>query len=457
MEDRLGTWGLDSRQGELWWDNCSLVELANRYGTPLYVINKQRILDTYPAVVDAFTSAGLNVAVFYSIKTNPLPALLTELIQQGCGAEVISDYELWLSRKLGLAGDQIIVNGSAKSTELLRQAVETGVRLINIENENELHRLREISRQLDRQVNIGIRINPGLRRTSLDFTVSTGSSVSPMGFHPGGEAWHRALDLLRDDDSLIVKGIHFHIGSGIGRTEPYKQALRRALQAWVDLQERGFQPEAIDMGGGFSIPTLKTLNLWEAIRLFGWGKPARLSANKSPKSILGEVGRVCARIFQEFSQRHGTPEPELLLEPGRALSASTQLLLLTVQEVVERGRRPPVAICNGGAASLSNSLLSEQHVILLASAAHSDRTRPCNIMGNMPMNLDIVALRQKLPELSRGDVLAVMDTGAYFTSLGNTFAGPRPAIVLIDGGQPELVRRRETYRDLVARDEHFST
>lgn len=457
MEIHPGAWDLDLHRGELYWDNCSLVELARQYGTPLYVIHKKRLLEGYTAFVDAFSSAGLEAAVFYSFKTNPVPALLTALIQQGCGAEVISEYEFWLAQKLGLTGDQIIVNGTVKSPTLLRQAIEADAKLINIENEQDLHQVREITRQADRPVNIGLRINPGLKRSWIDFTTMTGSRSSPMGFVPGSEAWHHLLDFLREDDVLRVRAVHFHIGSGINKARPYKQALTKALQVWGELRGYGFQPEAIDMGGGFAVPSVKTLNLWEAIRLFGWGKPVRCTFDGEPNPLLGKIGEICARAFQELARRDGAPVPELFLEPGRALSASSQLLLLTVQGIVERRKRPPVVICDGGSINLSISLLSEQHMILAASHIAVGGVRPYDIMGIMPMNLDVVALRQTLPPLSPGDVLAVMDTGAYFTSLGNTFAGPRPGIVMLEDAQPKLVRRRETFQGLIARDDYFST
>jgi diaminopimelate decarboxylase len=166
MEPDITLWNLQRNNDQLHWNGCSLTELAQRYGTPLFVVNKSRLEQSYREMFDAFRAEGLDVEVFFSFKTNPIPDVLKSLIQLGAGAEVISEFELWLATKLGVEGKKIIVNGSVKSPMLLRQAVESDVALINVETVAELCSLQEITAQLGKTVNVGLRINPALKKGS---------------------------------------------------------------------------------------------------------------------------------------------------------------------------------------------------------------------------------------------------------------------------------------------------
>ena len=144
--------------------------------------------------------------------------------------------------------------------------------------------------------------------------------------------------------------------------------------------------------------------------------------------------------------------PAIYVEPGRALVASSQLLLMKVVLLKKRTNRTEVAVCDAGAMSLSPLLLGERHAVLIANKSEGGRTARYDLVGNLPAPLDLVAMKQDLPVLEAGDIIAVMDAGAYFTALGNNFAGPRPAIVMIEKGMPRLARRRETFEDVVSRD-----
>jgi diaminopimelate decarboxylase len=456
MEPDLTIWNLQRKSGRLHWNGCSLTELALHYGTPLFVVNTSQLEQSYREMLKAFQDEGLDAEIFFSFKTNPVPDVLKSLIQLGAGAEVISEFELWLAIKLGVEGNRIIANGSVKSRSLLRQAVEADAGLINVETPVELRSLQEIAAQLGMKANVGLRINPALKKRRFDFTTSTASSSCHIGFLPGSNELSKALKILREEPNLRFRGIHFHIGSGIRTAKPYEEALTSVFKVLEDMVHEGFNIEAFDIGGGFNIPTLKELNLWEAVRLFGLNKPPK-SPVGTQNNLLREIARLCSRKLHDFAVRQDILLPKVYLEPGRALSASAQLLLLTVGAVRERGKDPAFALCDGGAMSISPLLLSEYHNILVANKTSNKQVRKYNIMGNLPTPLDVVSLQRELPPLSAGDVLAVMDVGAYFTSLGNNFAGPRPAIVMIENGTATLIRRRETFEDLASRDMRFSS
>ncbi|HEU4509662.1 MAG TPA: aldehyde dehydrogenase family protein [Pyrinomonadaceae bacterium] len=445
---------LERRGEHLFWDGCNLTEIAAEYGTPLFVFSTRQLQKTYREIASSFQTAGLRTEIFFSFKTNPVPEILKALTTLGAGAEVVSEFELWLAKGLGLSGDRIVVNGCVKSAALLREAVMSQVALINVESVAELQMLVRLAAELDQRVNVGLRINPMLKKRRFDFTVSSGVAGSHIGFVPGSSEWQSALEILRRTPALHLRGLHFHIGSGVSSTKPYAEALDSALRTWKDLLRQGFSPEVLDIGGGFQTPSLKALNLVGAIKLFGWNRsPGNNGANG--ESVVSTTAQLCATKLQEFSQT-GSPAPAIYVEPGRALVAPSALLLLTVESLVERERDQYFALCDAGALSISPLLLSENHRILVSNKNGHGPKRRYNLVGNLPTPLDLISLGRQLPVLSPGDRIAVMDTGAYFTSLGNNFAGPRPAITIIEDGVATLVRRRETHEDLVSRDFTFN-
>jgi diaminopimelate decarboxylase len=272
------------------------------------------------------------------------------------------------------------------------------------------------------------------------------------------EEWKKALQILEGSAVIHFRGLHFHIGSGIKAASPYREALRNSAAFMDDVLKHGLNLEVLDIGGGFNIPTLQELDLWDAIRLFAFNRPPKAPCPRPQAELLSEVAGTCAEMLDGYFRRdHGLPIPRVYVEPGRAISASSQLLLLTVNSIVEGKSGNAAAVCDGGAMSLSQLLLTEYHSLFVANKAGSSPVRKYNIYGSLPTFLDLVAARRELPALNPGDVLAVMDTGAYFTSLGNNFAGPRPAVVMIEQGKATLIRRRETFEDLFFRDKILDT
>jgi len=185
----LGPWGLEREGPELSWGGVGLAGLGREFGTPLFVVNAARLRDNVTGLREAFRSEDLDPEVYYSFKTNPVPAVLRALAGLGVGGEVISGFELWLARGAGLDGARTIVNASLKDPDLLRRAVECGARMVNVKNLAELGALREAAARAGQAANVGLRINPGLRGRLFDLTTATGSARSPLGFSRAGADW----------------------------------------------------------------------------------------------------------------------------------------------------------------------------------------------------------------------------------------------------------------------------
>jgi len=445
-------WGLERREGVLRWAGCSLPDLAEQHGTPLYVVNADVLARACAALRTAFEAEDLDARLFFSFKTNPVPAVLRRISALGCGAEVISEFEYWLATRLGIGGGRIVVNGPCKSPGLIRCAVTDDVALVNLESLEDLQSVRTAAERAERPVNVGLRVNPCLRDSAFDFTVATGSRSSHTGFRRGSREWVQALELLQTSPRLVLRGLHFHIGSGVRSAGPYVAATKAALAMWTDVLDAGFSPTVLDIGGGFAAGTLKGFNLLDAVRFFGWRRPPAESHVPGSHDVAHDVARACATVLRDYCRTAGIPVPTVYVEPGRALVASSQLLLLRVVSLRSRRTGIPVAVCDAGAMSVSPVLLTERHEVLLASAPGTAATTRYDVVGNLPTPLDIVALGQELPALAVGDLLAVTDVGAYCTSLGNNFGGPRLPIVLIENGAAALVRERETFREMVMRD-----
>lgn len=442
--------GFARHEGVLTWDGCSLEDLARKYGTPLFVASERSLLRSVRTLGDAFTSRGVEAEFFFSFKTNPLPRLLGILGRAGVGAEVISEFEFWLARRVGIEGERIVVNGTVKTGALLAAAVAENAALINVESVSQIQSLRDTVRRLGRRANVGLRVNPRLKSGKFDFTLSTGNASSPIGFVFGSREWEDVIALFGEEPLLRLRGVHFHLGSGIRRAAPYRSALKKIAVVWSDLNRRGFAPEILDIGGGFSTSTLKELNLWEAVRLLAWNLPQR---RPSPgKEVVVEIAGECAGMLAGLTRVSGGAVPRLFVEPGRALSGPAQALLLQVTDLVDHRGGEVTAVCDGGAMNLSLMLLTEYHDIVPVREPVGGGRHRYNIVGSLPTPLDMVSRGRELPPLRRGDFIAVLETGAYFTSLGNTFAGSRPAVVLIGGEGPQVIRRRESFDDLVARD-----
>ena len=449
-------WNLQTEEGTLHLDGVSLQGLAEQYGTPVYVVSARLLANAYDEFLSPFIREGVDATVFYSFKTNPVPGVLNRLIRKGAGAEVTSEHELRLAQDLGVHGDRIVVNGTYKSDTYLSNALAAQAVLINIESIDELERLREIAEKSEGVANIALRVNPGLKGRRFNMTLTTAKANSPMGLAHGGTDWHRALDTLRRSQKLNLRGIHVHLGSGISSSSPYKETLQIVLKIWKELLESGFNPDIVNLGGGFSIPTCKTLTMVEAAAALALQSAPKPPTNRIKGCQRAEIAGSWKHDFCEPLQQMGASVPRLVLEPGRALSASSQLLLLEVKRVVKRKNGLPTVICDGGAMGLSPSLWTEYHAIFVVDQ-RSDRPEVNQmIIGNMPAPIDIVTPCMRLPELTPGDVICVMDTGAYFTSFGNNFAGPRPPIVMIEDAGPRLIRRRETYGEMYGRDVGFS-
>lgn len=448
----IEAWGLEvNPRGEIMIDGLSTVDLAKIYGTPLHVVNENRLESYARDFGQAFSETYPGkVSVHYAFKCNSVPGVVEIVRRAGLKAEVMSEFELNLALFVGFEGRDIIINGPCKPELLLRKCVENNVRYIIVDSIEELYRLREICRSLGRSSDVLLRINPDYIPSGMNQGAATGSRKGcAFGLDMKGEEVDRAFDMLERMEEINFKGFHFHIGTGIHNPKDYFQALKHLKPLFERTLSRDFRVEVIDVGGGFGASTTREMTtremlIYQGLELLPSG--INLEENVSFKDFAGAVSRGVIYLF------NGEKLPELILEPGRCIVSSNQLLLLTVHGVKERSGVRKWLITDGGLGTVSMPTFYEYHEVFLCNDTTRARTENVTIIGPVCFAGDIVYKNKQMPAVYPGEVLAVMDSGAYFTAMESSFGFPRPAIVAVWDGQDRLIRSRETSSDMIMRD-----
>lgn len=443
-------WNLERRDGVLHMDGHSLVELARLYGTPLHVVSAGQLRRRCGELRDAFAGFCPPVGLHFSYKTNLVSGVLSELHRQGVGAEVVDGYELWLARRLGVHPDEIIFNGPNKTDEELRSAIEVGVGLLVVDGLDELRRVKRLSAEIARAARIALRVCPDVTPKGANLSSITGSRRNQFGMDIGSEELKAAIDEAATSPHVRLRGIHAHIGSGIHDMGAFRRAAERVLRVQAAAVGAGAEPDVIDLGGGLGTRLSREFSTWELLTYLAFGRLPRF--NRMPDAnLFARYGQTVRGAVEDGCRKLGLDIPKLLLEPGRALVSDAQILLLSVGTVRDRPGVGHFAMTDGGAMTVSLMFLSELHHVFLCNrdARHN---RPTSVFGKLPSPMDVVYRNLPLPRPERGDILAVMDAGAYFTSTATNFGGPRPAVVMIDERGCRIVRRRETCEDLARVD-----
>ena len=432
------TWGFDvGPSGHLTVDGCDAVEMAERFGTPLHIVSQSQLEKTYRRFLGSFAAHYPHVEIGYSYKTNPLPGVLRALHDIGALAEVISHFELWLAQVLGVPPERTIFNGPAKTPAALELAVSSGIRLINFDNLDEIETTARLAEAYGRTQEVGVRLV-----TSVGWSSQFGLSVAQ------GDA-REAFARIARYPRLVPSALHIHLGTGIKSIATYAQAVREVLDfAAMLLREMGIRMKWLDLGGGFGVPTVRAYSEWDQ-RLTATGyPPAPIDVAAAP--TLEAYGREIGGLVRSYypSDRD---LPTLIFEPGRAITSSAQLLLMHVLAVKSPVSGAPRVILDGGRHSAYPTGY-EHHELLPASKMRAPFVGPYNFYGPLCHPGDVFHLWKRFPELGVGDVVALMDSGAYFIPNQMNFSNPRAAAVMADRGEAHVIRAHESFADVVRLD-----
>jgi diaminopimelate decarboxylase len=430
-------WGLGEIGGRLVAEGVELAALRARFGSPLHVVLADRLRRNAAAHQDG--AAGARPEIFYSYKTNPVPGVLAILHAAGVGAEVISEYELWLALRLGVRPESIVFNGPVKSPASIRTAIEQGIRLLNLNHREEIPVVARAAREAGRRPVVGVRVS-----TRGGWGGQFGSAIAT------GEAL-RAVEEARATGVLDVRAVHSHHG-GMIRTAAEAEAHVAQVLAFVDeVRDRlGLVLEILDLGGSLAVPTVtRTRRLDERLNTtFLVDLPVPDPAATIP------AARYVAGVMEQVEGHHrarGLPTPAVFLEPGRSLTGDAQVLIASVVSLKEAPREPAWAILDAGM-NLTDPMRGEYHHVFAAARLREPAARRYRLAGPICSPGDVLRWSIALPALAPGDPLAIMDAGAYFVPFATSFSFPQPPIVLLDRGETRLLRRAETFEDLVGLD-----
>jgi len=421
------------RGGQLHCEQCAVDDLATRFGTPLYVYSAGTLRLHFERLRSAF--AELNPLICYSVKCCPNLHILRLLQSAGSGFDVVSGGELYRARRAGAEAARIVFAGVGKTAAEMEAALQAGVGRLNVESAPELEQLGAVARRLGRTARVAVRINPDVDPQTHAYT-TTGTKETKFGV--ALEQTPALFERFACQPGLDICGLHLHIGSPVYDPRAYVLSIQRALELMDRLRAAGFQLDTLDIGGGFG---------------------AHYKGSEAPNA------NAYAAAIVPLLRGRGL---HVILEPGRSIAANAGVLLARVLWTKDTGRRRFVIVDASMNELIRPALYSAYHFIWPVHAG--DRVpsdfapdqpfaglAPCDVVGPVCESGDFLAKDRRLPPLAAGDLLAVFTCGAYAMAMASQYnSRPRAAEVLVTGGTAELIRRRETYADLVAAEQFDS-
>ena len=401
-------------------ENIPLPKLAEKYGTPLYVYSATMIAQRYNAFDLAF--AGIPHFVCYSVKANSNLGILRLLSKKGCGFDVVSGGELervlTVDRK---AAKKVVFSGVGKTGEELTAALKAGIMLFNVESESELWALAEAAGRLRTTAPVALRVNPDVAAATHPY-ISTGSHKHKFGV-PIGDA--RTLYAKASGARYLkIRGVSVHIGSQIKDPAPFGEAMARVAELVRKLREDGHRIDYVDAGGGLGIP-------YES-------------------SDEDDFETQTAAYAEAVSEPLRDLEVRLLLEPGRSIVGPAGILLTKVlYRKANNGKR--FLIVDAAMNDLIRpALYGAQHEIIPVARGAETVTQTVDIVGPVCETGDFFARDRELPAVEEGDLLAILDAGAYGMVIASNYnTRPRAAEILVAGKSAKVIRRREKVSDLL--------
>jgi diaminopimelate decarboxylase len=453
MSLRVTDWGFSTAEdGGLLVGGARTETLAREYGTPLHVIDEAGLRNRARRFRHAFQGAYRgSVSVHYAFKCNNTPGVVKMILEEGFRPEVGTLYEWTLAQELGASPGDVVVNGPNKGA-LLDQALAEKAGLMVVDGFEELQEVEEKAKALGRVARILLRVNPNYIPKGMNRASATGSRKrSVFGFDLATGEVERAFARVTKLEHLHFAGLHCHVGTGIREPGDYRRPLERLVDCAAEAKRLGLEAEVLNVGGGFGVPTSRELNTAEFLIYQAGGRlPRAPRAHRFPP--IEKFAAAVANVVAEACARHGLSLPRLVVEPGRAIASGSGVLLVTVGSLKRREGIGTWAITDGGTGTVAFPLYYEYHEVFLCRAPEARRNRRYTLVGPVCFSADWIYRNKGMPPLKAGDVLAICDAGAYFTVQESNFGFPRPAIVAVRDGQACLIRRRETFRDMVSRD-----
>ncbi|RUL55083.1 diaminopimelate decarboxylase [Lysinibacillus antri] len=425
-----------NENGHLTIGGVDAVELANSYGTPLFVYDLELIRDRARGFIETFKKLDVKAEVAYASKAFSCVAIYQLAQEENLSLDVVSGGELYTAIKSGFPAERIHFHGNNKSYAELELAFDTKIGCIVVDNYYEIDLLKQISEIKQQSMRILLRVTPGVEAHTHDF-ITTGQADSKFGFDLNNGQADEAFQQVKDHQFLQLLGLHCHIGSQIFETDGFSLAAEKLMQkigAWN--KEYGFECTVLNLGGGFGI------------RYTEEDKP--LEPQVYVEEMIKTVQAFCAKLNLNL--------PEIWIEPGRSLvgDAGTSLYTVGSQKTVPNVREY-IAVDGGMSDNIRPALYDAKYEAVIANKANEQKESTYTVAGKLCESGDKLIVDARLQTAEPGDTLAIFCTGAYGYSMASNYNRvPRPAVVFVENGQHQLAIQRESYENIVQNDLPFT-
>jgi diaminopimelate decarboxylase len=426
----LGNDTVEIKDGRMFIDGYDAIEIAEKFGTPLYVMSEEQIKINYNRYVEAFKryeeETGKEFIVAYAYKANANLAITRLLAKLGCGADVVSGGELYIAKLSGVPSDKIVFNGNCKTKEEIIMGIEAKIRAFNVDSISELILINETAKELGETANVAFRINPNVDPKTHP-KISTGLKKNKFGLDVESGLALKAIKMALEMEYVNVVGVHCHIGSQLTDISPFVEETKKVMDFVVELKKEGIEIEDVNLGGGLGIPYYKD------------------------KEIPTQKDLADAIINTMLQYQDKVEMPNLILEPGRSLVATAGYLLTKVHHIKETPVTKWVMVDAGMNDMMRPAMYEAYHHIINCKV--KDEKEVVSVAGGLCESSDVFGRDREIDKPEVGDVLAIFDVGAYGISMANNYnARGRPRMVLTSKKGVFLIREKETYADLIAKD-----
>jgi len=402
------------KDNELYCENVRVADIAKRVPTPFYLYSYKTLIDHYRKIEDAFRR--IRPLICFSVKSNSNIAVIRALIKNGAGLDIVSGGELYRAQAAGADPRKMVYAGVGKRPDEIRDAIKYGIFFFNVESEEELGGIQEVAARMKKKVNVAIRINPDVvPKTHKHIVTGKGETKFGLDF----ETVHKIFNSTWRYPDLDIRGVHVHIGSQILDAAPFIEAIEKVLEF---LKTYKIRADYLNIGGGLGI-----------VYSIENAQTAKEFANK----IVPMIAKTGLKI---------------ILEPGRFISGNSGILVTRVLYTKITPRKKFVVVDSGMSDLIRPSLYEAYHKIVPVKVDErtSETMDKVDVVGPICESGDFLGKDRLLPLVNSGDLLAVMGAGAYgFTMSSNYNSRPRASEIMVIRGKFYIVRRHETYRDLV--------
>ena len=424
-----------NQAGHLTIGGVDSLKLAKEYGTPLVVYDVSQIRNQIRAFKKVFEEEQVNYAVSYASKAFASIAMYQVANEEGAYTDVVSAGELYTAMKANFPMERVSFHGNNKSKEELEMAVKNHVGKIMIDNFYEIDLLRQVLEEQDSEINVMLRITPGISAHTHEYD-QTGQVDSKFGFDLDSGQADKALQEVLKNQRMHMLGIHAHIGSQIFELNGFEMAAAKLVDVAASWRKNyDYTAQVINVGGGFGIKYVQ--------------EDHPLKPEEFVKAIV--------KTIKDEATKHNFPLPEIDIEPGRSIVGPAGYNLYKVGSMKEiPGLVPYVAVDGGMGDNIRPALYQAKYETVLANDPQRKASQEFHVAGKYCESGDILA-DAKLPLLKAGDILAMLDTGAYGYSMASNYnRNPRPAVVFAEDGKAQVVIRRESLEDLVHLDQDYN-